>query len=262
MDDEQQRQEGIDWDRTKYHSEYNAVLAEYMVRDCLEQARGANVLDLACGAGTLTAMLRGRFKRIVGVDASSKHLEQARAALPEAEFHQCLIEDFTSAERFGTILMLNILEHVVDPVAILRKAATFLEKDGVLIAHVPNALAVNRRIAVMMGTLEHAEELSPFDINVAGHRRSYTRATLEADVRQAGLAVRRTGGIFYKMLSTPQMDWLLREGPWEEGGFGWGRVGAEKSRDWKAAFCRACYEIGKEMPEECNLIAVTASLPG
>jgi hypothetical protein len=55
------------------------------------------------------------------------------------------------------------------------------------------------------------------------------------------------------MLSTPQMDWFLKNGLWEEGGFGWGRVGSEK-KDWRKEFCRACYEIGKERPEDCNVI--------
>lgn len=56
------------------------------------------------------------------------------------------------------------------------------------------------------------------------------------------------------MLSTPQIDWLLTHGPWEEGGYGWGRVGAEKEKNWRWEFCRACYEYGKQHPEECNVI--------
>lgn len=151
--------------------------------------------------------------------------------------------------------MINILEHVVDPVAVLKKAASLLSDDGVLLVHVPNARAVNRRLAVLMGTLNECEELSPFDINVVGHRRSYTLDTLCADVAAAGLKVSATGGVFYKMLSTPQIDWFLKNGLWEEGGFGWGRVGAEK-KDWKAEFCRACYELGKQHPEDCNIIYV------
>ena len=78
--------------------------------------------------------------------------------------------------------MLRRLEHVIDPLVTLRKAASFLEKNGVLIVQVPNAHAVNRKIAVLMGTLSSCEELSPFDLHVAGHRRSYTIAALIDDV--------------------------------------------------------------------------------
>ena len=128
-------------------------------------------------------------------------------------------------ERFDTVTMLDLLEHVADPIGVLRKAGSFLAEDGVLVVHVPNAHAINRRLAVLMGTLEFCEELSPFDLQIAGHRRSYSLATLSRDIAQAGLKVASTGGIFYKILSTPQMDWFLKNGLWQEGGFGWGRVG-------------------------------------
>jgi 2-polyprenyl-3-methyl-5-hydroxy-6-metoxy-1,4-benzoquinol methylase len=250
---EKDLQETFPWARSQVYNSYNLLLGQYQAKACLEYARGTSLLDMPCGDGALTAMMAPRFERIVGVDASSKHLELAREALPDAEFHESLIEDFTRDERFGTVTMINVLEHVIDPVLVLRKAAGFLESGGVLLVHVPNAMAVNRRLAVLMGTLTSCEELSPFDIHVAGHRRSYSLTTLLADIRDAGLNVERTGGVFYKSLSTPQIDWFLKNGPWEEGGFGWGRVGSE-SKDWRAEFCRASYELGKERPEDCNII--------
>jgi 2-polyprenyl-3-methyl-5-hydroxy-6-metoxy-1,4-benzoquinol methylase len=260
MIDEKSRQEEFPWERSKFHTDYNAVLGHYKVVSCLEHARGRSLLDLACGDGLMTAMFSKRFERVVGVDASSKHVTEARKRLPSATFHDSLIEDFETDEKFDTVLLLDILEHVVDPVAVLRKAASFLGKDGVLIAHVPNANAINRRLAVLMGTLTSCDELSPFDLQIAGHRRSYEMHTLVADVEAAGLKVGDTGGIFYKMMSTAQIDWFLKNGLWEEGGFGWGRVGEEKSKDWKAEFCRACYELGKQQPTDCNIVFACASL--
>jgi 2-polyprenyl-3-methyl-5-hydroxy-6-metoxy-1,4-benzoquinol methylase len=256
--DEKERQESIPWNRSNYHSEYNAFLGYYKIKSCLEHARGSTALDLACGDGMLTAMLKPHFEKIVGVDASSVHLVAARKRLPDVEFHESLIENFNSQETFDSIFMLDILEHVIDPVFVLKKASNFLKEDGVLIVQVPNANAINRRIAVFMGTLESCDELSPFDLQVAGHRRSYTIMTLQNDIKNAGLKVTATGGVFYKMLSMAQMDWFLKNGLWAEGGFGWGRVGGEK-KDWKSEFCRACYEIGKLQPEDCNTIYVTAS---
>lgn len=253
--DEKELQENFPWARSQVFSDYNSVLGYYQALACLEHATGDSLLDLPCGDAILTKVLAPHFKRVVGVDASSKHLALAKENLPQAEFHEALIEDFETSERFSTVTMINILEHVVDPVAVLKKAASLLSDDGVLLVHVPNARAVNRRLAVLMGTLNECEELSPFDINVVGHRRSYTLDTLCADVAAAGLKVSATGGVFYKMLSTPQIDWFLKNGLWEEGGFGWGRVGAEK-KDWKAEFCRACYELGKQHPEDCNIIYV------
>ncbi|MDH4316977.1 MAG: class I SAM-dependent methyltransferase [Desulfobulbaceae bacterium] len=253
-DSEKELQETFSWARSQVFEDYNAILGYYQALACLEHARGESLLDMPCGDGTLTAMMASRFKRVVGVDASCKHLALARSHLPSAELHEALIEDFVSEEKFDTITMINILEHVVDPVLVLRKAADLLSENGVLLVHVPNALAINRRLAVLMGTLVDCEELSPFDINIVGHRRSYSLSSLCDDIKRAGLNIRQTGGVFYKSLSTPQMDWFLKNGLWQEGGFGWGRVGEEKSKDWKMEFCRASYELGKEHPEDCNII--------
>ena len=251
---EKQRQESFQWARTQVFENYNSVLGYYQAMACLEHARGDSLLDMPCGDGGVTAILAQRFKRVVGVDASGQHLALAKVNLPSAELHEILIEDFVTDERFDTITMINVLEHVIDPVNVLRKAANLLSEGGILLVHVPNSLAINRRLAVLMGTLTDCEELSPFDIQVAGHRRSYSQSTLCEDIRKAGLKISATGGVFYKMLSSPQMDWFLKNGLWQDGGFGWGRVGEEKLKDWKAEFCRASYELGKQYPNDCNII--------
>jgi 2-polyprenyl-3-methyl-5-hydroxy-6-metoxy-1,4-benzoquinol methylase len=251
---EKKMQEKYPWDRNKFHSSYNNILAHYQAISCLENSSGESLLDLACGDGTMTKMFSEKFKRIVGVDASGTHLSKAKERLPSVEFHESLIEDFATSEKFDSVFLLMVLEHVQDPIELIKVASSFLKENGTLIIHVPNANAINRKIAVKMGTLKTCDELSPFDIDIAGHRRSYTLETLSEDVKKAGLKVKSTGGIFYKMLSTPQIDWFLKNGEWNSG-HGWGRTGVENV-DWEAEFCRACYEIGKERPEDCNVIYV------
>lgn len=259
MSKELENQQRFSWARSVNHADYNSYLGHYQIKEVLRHKCGRSLLDLACGDGLLTQMMLPAFQRVVGVDASAAHLERARKRLPQVEFRQSLLEDLNLGEKFDTITMLMVLEHVIDPEAALRGAARNLSDGGRLIVHVPNAHAINRKIAVRMGTLETCEELSPFDLNIAGHRRSYTLQTLQEEFARAGLKVIATGGVFYKMLSTPQIDWFLKNGPWDEGGFGWGRVGAEP-RDWRSEFCRACYEIGLERPEDCNVIYAVGSL--
>lgn len=256
--DELSHQGTIPWNRGGYFSTYEKVLGECTVRSVLDYAKGPSLLELACGNGLVTSMLAPHFERVVGVDASWRHITEARARHKGIDFVQTLAEDYQSEEPFTTITMLYLLEHVLDPVSLLRSAVRNLHEEGVLIIHVPNALAVNRRIATLMRTLENEYELSPFDIEIVGHRRSYDLRLLVEHVVSAGLKVLHRGGVFYKMLSSPQINWLLEKGPWEEGGFGWGRVGSEKSKNWRKAFCDACYEFGKDRPEDCNGIYVVA----
>ncbi|MFA6636509.1 MAG: class I SAM-dependent methyltransferase [Candidatus Omnitrophota bacterium] len=257
MKNEKDIQEEFSYYRCGCFESYNKILGYYQALSCIENGRDGIAIDLACGDGMLTSYLCQHYERVVGVDASTAHLSKAKILLPGIEFHNSLIEDLDISEKFDSVFLINVLEHVLDPGIVLQKAATLLNSEGVLIVHVPNAMAVNRKIAVIMETLESYDELSPYDINVVGHRRSYTLDTLRDDVETVGLNVYKVGGIFFKMLSTPQMDWFLKNGPWDEGGFGWGRVGGDK-KDWRAEFCRACYEYGKERPEDCNIIYVCA----
>lgn len=260
LTDEIELQNRFEFERETHFSRYNTILSKYKAQQVIDDKRGESLLDLACGDGYITALLKPSFRRIVGLDASKIHLDVARKRLPDVQFVESLLETYTTSEKFSTITMLDVLEHVQDPRNALQPAASHLSNDGVLIVHVPNAEAINRRIAVKMGTLTSLDELSPFDINIAGHRRAYTLTTLSEEIRSAGLKIKSTGGIFYKCLSTAQIDWFLENGLWKDGGFGWGRVGAEKEKDWRQAFCDACYEIGKERPTECNCIYVCATL--
>ena len=92
--DEKELQETFTWARSQVYSDYNAILGYYQAQACLDYARGDSLLDMPCGDGVLTSMLAPAFKRIVGVDASSKHLALAKQNLPAAEFHEALIEEF------------------------------------------------------------------------------------------------------------------------------------------------------------------------
>nr|NGX57099.1 dTDP-3-amino-3,4,6-trideoxy-alpha-D-glucopyranose [Candidatus Anoxychlamydiales bacterium] len=237
------------WDRDLYDN-YNHILAFYMAQSVMENtSKNSSLLDLACGDGTLLEMMSNHFSSIVGVDGSDKYLNLAKKKISTAKFYNSLIEDFNTDQKFDVVTLLCILEHVIDPISILKKAATFLKEDGIMIVHVPNALATNRVIAKIMGTLNNEYELSPFDINVAGHRRSYDISLLLTDIKNAKLKSISTGGIFYKMLSTPQFDWFLKNGLWDNG-FGWGRTDIN-NKNWKNEFCRACYKYGQLKPNEC-----------
>src|ERR1700735_60814 len=93
-------QESFSWARSVNFSDYNSYLGHYQAMSCLDHVHGDTLLDMPVGDGFLTEKLAHRFNRIVGVDAASKHLENARARLPNADLHHALIEDFEIARTF------------------------------------------------------------------------------------------------------------------------------------------------------------------
>jgi hypothetical protein len=116
-------------------------------------------------------------------------------------------------------VLAHLLEHVADPLAILRRIRPWLTARGRLICLVPNALSLHRQLGVQLGTLKRPTDLSALDKKVA-HRRVYTPETLKQTVGRAGYTVVHFGGHFLKLLSNAQMEnWPIKltDGLWELG---------------------------------------------
>jgi 2-polyprenyl-3-methyl-5-hydroxy-6-metoxy-1,4-benzoquinol methylase len=142
------------------------------------------------------------------VDGSAIFCEQLRERFASAEVHEALFEQFATEERFDTIVLGHVLEHVDDPVAIMARCRHWLAPEGRLLLAVPNARSVHRQAAVIMGLLRREHELNEADLH-HGHRRIYDPETLRADVREADLRISIFGGYWLKPLSNGQLeaDW-------------------------------------------------------
>ena len=97
-----------------------------------------------------------------------------------------------------------ILEHVDDPVLILKHFRQFLAPGGRMFVTVPNAAVLNRRLGHLAGMLPDMQELSEHDL-LLGHKRYYTVETLRKDVEESGYEIKRLEGIYLKPLTTRQM---------------------------------------------------------
>ena len=96
-------------------------------------------------------------------------------------------EDFAPAQRFDAVFLTHTLEHLDEPVEILRRIGTWLTPTGRLFVVVPNANAASRQIAVAMGLTSHPTAVTPGEYE-HGHRRTYDLAGPERSTPpQAGL---------------------------------------------------------------------------
>jgi 2-polyprenyl-3-methyl-5-hydroxy-6-metoxy-1,4-benzoquinol methylase len=164
-------------------------------------------LDVGCGAGNVGANLRAAgAERVVGVEVVAEQAEHARAVLDRvvaAPIEQAL--DELAGERFDTLLCLDVLEHLVDPEAVLRRLREVAAPGARLQVSVPNA----RHLSlvwdlVVRGTFGYTEH---------GHRdnthlRWFTRRDIVAALERAGWRVER---VSHPALGrTRQLDRLTR----------------------------------------------------
>jgi 2-polyprenyl-3-methyl-5-hydroxy-6-metoxy-1,4-benzoquinol methylase len=104
-------------------------------------------LDVGGGSGWLLNDLKraeSRVARTTVVDIDP-HTEEIARRNGHA-YHLTTFEQFDTSERFDIILMLNLIEHVTDPVAVLRKAKELLRPGGRIWIKTPNYDALDARI--------------------------------------------------------------------------------------------------------------------
>jgi SAM-dependent methyltransferase len=104
--------------------------------------REARVLDLGCGSGQLVALLhREGYGRVVGIDASSEQVAEARANGLTGVRQADAFDFLESGEVFDAIIAIDVLEHFDQPgvLRLLDAIAGALHPGGRLIFRSPNA---------------------------------------------------------------------------------------------------------------------------
>ena len=185
----------------------NEILLTWYPQRVLHHAGAArSLLELGLGHGYTTDIFSRRFERHVVLEGSPAVIGNFRDKHPDcrAEIVETWFEDFGTDERFDVIVMGFILEHVDDPLLILRRFREFLAPGGRMFLAVPNAEVLNRRLGQVAGLLDDVTTLSEND-HLLGHKRFYTVATLSADIALAGCGVDRVEGIYLKSFTTRQI---------------------------------------------------------
>ena len=165
-----------------------------------------SLLELGLGHGYSTTIFSKHYPRHVVLDGSNAVIQNFKSKYPEckAEIVETYFEKFETEERFDLIVMGFILEHVNDPVEVMKHFKKFLAPGGRMFIAVPNAEVLNRRLGYAAGMLKDMQELSENDF-ILGHQRYYTVPTLNEDVIAAGYSTILKEGIYLKPLATSQM---------------------------------------------------------
>ena len=100
------------------------------------------ILDIGCGLGNSTAVLRSRWPnaRITGVDSSSEMIQKARADYPQGDW---AVADFSSYRPdgwFDLVFSNATLHWIPDHPALIRKMFEMTAKGGAVAAQVPSIL--------------------------------------------------------------------------------------------------------------------------
>jgi len=211
------------------------VMDRYKIRSFEPFFRPGKVLELGSYTGTFTERLLAYFEDITCLEASDVAINAARERLGDrVSYVHGLIETVALPDRYMTVILTHVLEHLDDPVGALRRInEEWLAPTGRVYLVVPNGNAASRQIAVLMGLISHNTAVTPGEAD-HGHRRTYSFDTLERDAVAAGLRVVHRSGIFFKALANFQWDRLL------------------KTDIISPAYLDGCFELGQRYPDLCS----------
>lgn len=106
-----------------------------------------SVLDVGGGTGWVLNSLKkatNRFKyfNIVDIDENA----ESTAIVNGYSFFKGKIEDYKPKNKFDLIIMLNLIEHVSDPVLVLNSIKDMTKKNGLIVIKTPNNDSLDARI--------------------------------------------------------------------------------------------------------------------
>ncbi|HME03648.1 MAG TPA: class I SAM-dependent methyltransferase [Solirubrobacteraceae bacterium] len=173
------------WDQYAIAAEYNPAQSyrrRLALRLLERRTTPERLLDIGSGQGDLLVAAAERWPRaaLVGLEASQRGNEIAQVKLPRASFVLVdLGQDVAPPPRLAGwathAVCSEVLEHVDEPVAFLRRARAYLCPGARLIVTVPGG------------------PMSAFDERI-GHRRHYTPERLRETFEESGLSTAATFG--------------------------------------------------------------------
>lgn len=121
---------------------------------------GSRVLDVGCATGDVAAALQERGCHVVGIELDPVAAERARPRCEHVVVGDVETMDLAEAlerRRFDVILCLDVLEHLRDPVATLRRLVPFLDDGGRVVASIPNVAHGALRLSLLAGRFAYVD---------------------------------------------------------------------------------------------------------
>jgi SAM-dependent methyltransferase len=157
-------------DTTKLYLDYPShIVAPPLIRFVRKHATG-RILDLGCATGNYCLHLKGLGYDIAGADVQPDYVAIARSRGVDAH----LIENGVPLAdgSFDTVLLFEVLEHLHDPVAVLKEARRLCR--GRLLVTTPHSGDIDR-LREQGLLFEHFADMD--------HRNFFTQASLEGLLR-------------------------------------------------------------------------------
>lgn len=196
-----------DWDR--HWEEYNEGASDNPAQEYRREVifnllglqgsgAGIRLLDIGSGQGDMAAYIRAKAPsaEILGLELSQSGVEISRKKVREAKFVKCNLLEQSRAPKdlrgWAThAICSEVIEHVDDPVLLLRNARDYMRPDCLLVLTAPGG------------------PMSAFDKHI-GHRKHFKPTDIAELLRQAGYSPEYAGTAGFPFFNVYRCMIILR----------------------------------------------------
>ena len=115
------------------------VLSEHLLRVGLDPMAALSAFDIGCGHGAVQRQLTRSTAWIVdGCDLNDRAISRNTGHRGFTLRYNIFDKSPDLRERYDIVFLLDVIEHVKDPVAFLNAAAYYLKPTGVVVINVPS----------------------------------------------------------------------------------------------------------------------------
>lgn len=152
---------------------------------------GSAVLDFGCSSGNFGAeLIKGKNCIVDGVEPFKPDAELAAKKLRKVYINNIEKEDTDFLEsNYDVIYFGDVIEHLVEPVKVLKRVKKHLKKNGVVIFSIPNMAHMSVRLSLLKGSYEHGDT----GLLDKTHLHFYDRNEITRVFAEAGYVVSRMG---------------------------------------------------------------------
>lgn len=142
-----------------------------------QKGRPLHLLDFGCGDGVFLGVASALGASATGIDVSASRTQAARAD------GLTILPDLAALDAEGkgpldAVVLSQVLEHVADPLGLLRALHGRLRKGGIMFVAVPNAHGVsvpqNFHQFTLVQPIEHMNAFSPVTLRLIGKKAGFT----------------------------------------------------------------------------------------
>lgn len=174
---------------------------EAMIESLFPNLKRKTYLDVGCGEGFELKYFHQQGWQVKGIDFSSDGMNRQNPDclpfLQTGNVYELLNSEIQSGRTYDVIWLQNVLEHVIEPQALLRQLLKLVSPEGCVVVTVPNDFSELQKTALESGKISR-----PFWVALPDHLSYFDAKSLKATTEANGWICKAITADF-------PIDWFL-----------------------------------------------------